>query len=137
MKTKVVKNMFLSLVITTLTASIPATSVSAQSSAIQQGAETASDIRYVGNNSDFFKFEVNLKQLVGQKLLLRVLDENGMELYRETVNSKEFSKIVKVTRNDYARLQFIVTGTGTSFSKSFSINAEVSDNFLIRELDNK
>lgn len=129
--------MFLSLVITTLTASIPATSVSAQSSAIQQSAEISADIRYVGNNTDYFKFEVNLKQQNSQRLLLRILDENGIELYRETVNSKEFSKILKITRNDYARLQFIVTGNGSSFKKSFSINAEISDNFLIRELDNK
>lgn len=136
MKTNVVKNIFLSLVITTLSATIPATSVNAQSSAIQASAETSTDIRYVGNNTDFFKFEVNLKQQNGQRLLLRVLDQNGVELYRETVNSKEFSKIVKVTRDDYERLQFIVTGNnGTSFAKSFAINADMSDNFLIRELN--
>ena len=128
--------MFLSLVITSLTASIPASSVSAQSSSIQQSAETSTDIRYVGNNTDFFKFEVNLKQTGSQRFLLRVMDENGLELYRETVNAKEFSKIVKVTRNDYERLQFIVTSNnGTSFAKSFAINADLSDNFLIRELN--
>ncbi len=126
--------MFLSLVITSLTASIPASNVSAQSSAVQQISETATDIRYVGNNVDFFKFEVNLKQTGSQRLLLRVLDENGIELYREAVNAKEFSKLIKVTRNDYARLQFIVSGNETSYTKSFSINAEPTDNFLIREV---
>ena len=136
MKTNVVKNITLSLMITALTASIPASSVSAQSSTIQQGTETSTDIKYVGNNTDFFNFEVNLKQQGNQKLLLRILDENGVELYYETVTTKEFSKVVKVPHNDYARLQFIVTGKGTSYAKSFAINAEVSDNFIIRELDN-
>jgi len=135
MKTNVVKNITLSLMITALTASIPASSVSAQSSTIQQSSETSADIKYVGNNTDFFKFEVNLKNQGNQKLSLRILDENGIELYYEAVSSKEFSKIVKVPHNDYARLQFIVSGKGASYAKSFSINAEVSDNFIIRELN--
>ncbi len=136
MKTNVVKNILLSLVITAITASLPA-NVSAQLANIQPATDNVTEISYVGNNSDFFKFEVNLKQPNSQKLLLRVLDENGIELYRETVISKEFSKLIKVTRNDYARLQFVVTGNGVNVVKSFSINAEVSDNFLIREVNNK
>jgi hypothetical protein len=135
MKTNVVKNITLSLMITALSAVIPASSVSAQSSTIQQSSETSADIKYVGNNTDFFKFEVNLKNQGNQKLSLRILDENGVELYYEAVSTKEFSKIVKVPHNDYARLQFIVSGKGASFAKSFSINAEVTDNFIIRELN--
>lgn len=136
MKTNVVKNIILSLVITSLTASLP-TNVSAQSANTQPTIDNVTNISYVGNNSDFFKFEVNIKQPNSQKLLLRVLDENGIELYRESVISKEFSKLVKVTRNDYSRLQFVVSGNGTNVVKSFSITAEVSDNFLIREVTNK
>lgn len=135
MKTNVAKTIILSLVISALSTGFTATSASAQSSNLQ-GSETSAEIKYVGNNVDFFKFEVNLKQQNNQRLLLRILDENGQELYRENVNTKEFSKIVKFTRTDYSRLHFIVTGNnGVNYSKSFTINTEVSDNFLIRELN--
>lgn len=133
MKTNVVKNTILSLAITTLASTISVTSVSAQSSTIQQGSEATTDVKYVGNNSDYFKFDINVKQQASQKLLLRILDENGMELYRETANAKDFNKTVLIIRNDYPRLQFVITGNGISFVKNFSISAEVTDNFLIRD----
>jgi hypothetical protein len=134
MKMKVVKSIFLSVLITSLTAGIPTGYVSAQETAVQQGADPSADIWYVGTNEDYFKFEVNLRQAANQKLVLRVLDENGVVLYRETVNAREFNKLIKVTRNDYSRLSFIVSGSGTSFTKSFSINVEVSENYLVNEI---
>ena len=136
MKTSVVKNIVLTLVISAITAIIPA-SVSAQSTAVQQGSENLTDISYLGNNTEFFKFEVNLKQSSNQRLILRIMDENNNELYREAITTKEFTKLVKIARTDYARLHFIVTGNGNSYSKTFTITSEVSENFIIREVSNK
>jgi hypothetical protein len=137
MKTNVAKSIFLSIAIFSLTAGIPAGNVSAQSPAIQQSAEPAADIRYAGTNNEFFKFEVNFRQPADQKSVLRVLDENGSELYRETVSEREFSKTIKVScKADVIKLHFIVSGTGTNFSKSFSIRTEVPENYLVSETSN-
>ena len=135
MKTSVVKNIVLSLVISAITVVIPA-SISAQSTAVQV-SENLTEISYLGNNTEFFKFEVNLKQSSNQRLILRIMDENNNELYREAVTAKEFTKLVKIARTDYARLHFIVTGNGNSYSKTFTITSEVSENFIIREVSNK
>jgi len=137
MKTNVAKSIFLSFAIFSLTAGIPAGNVSAQNQAIQQSAEPAADIRYAGTNNDFFKFEVNLRQPADQKSVLRVLDENGTELYRETVSAIEFSKTIKVSCNaDVIKLHFVITGIGTNFAKSFSIRTEVTENYLVSEISN-
>jgi hypothetical protein len=104
MKTSVVKNIVLSLVISAITAVIPA-SVSAQSTAVQ-ASENLTEVSYLGNSTEFFKFEVNLKQPANQRLILRIMDEHNNELYREAVTTKEFTKLVKIARTDYARLHF-------------------------------
>ena len=135
MKTSVVKNIVLSLVISAITVIIPA-SVSAQSTTVP-ASENLTEVSYLGNSTEFFKFEVNLKQPSNQRLILRIMDEHNNELYREAVTTKEFTKLVKIARTDYARLHFIVTGNGNSFSKTFMITSEVSENFIIREVSSK
>jgi len=136
MKASVVRNFVLTLVISAITAVMPA-SVSAQSTAVQPGSENLTEISYLGNSTEFFKFEVNLKQSSNQRLILRIMDENNNELFREAVTTKEFTKLVKVARTDYKRLHFIVTGNGNSYSKTFTITSEVSENFIIREVSSK
>jgi hypothetical protein len=98
---------------------------------VEKSAST--DIRYTGANPDFINFEVNVRQTGNQRLTLRILDENGVELYRELIGKGEFNKLVKVTRNDYSRLLFVIDAPNGQYRKSFNIKSEVVERVSVEE----
>ena len=91
------------------------------------------DIRYAGATHDFINFEVNVRQAGNQRSTLRILDENGAELYRELIGKGEFNKLVKITRNDYERLLFVIDAPNGQYRKSFNIKSEVVERVRVEE----
>jgi opacity protein-like surface antigen len=133
MKVNVVKNMFVLVLAVLFSAVAMASSVDSPSNRI--GKNSNVDIRYTGSNQDFFNFEVAVRQTGNQRLTLRILDEAGIELYRESIGKGGFSKAVKVVRNDYSRLNFVVDSQNGQYRKSFKIQSEVLERINVVEED--
>jgi opacity protein-like surface antigen len=133
MKVNVVKNMFVLVLAVLFSAVAMASSVDSPSNRI--GTNSNVDIRYTGSNQDFFNFEVAVRQTGNQRLTLRILDEAGIELYRESIGKGGFSKAVKVVRNDYSRLNFVVDSQNGQYRKSFKIQSEVLERINVVEED--
>jgi opacity protein-like surface antigen len=131
MKVNVVKNMFVLVLAVLFSAVAMASSVDSPSNKI--GKNSNVDIRYTGSNQDFFNFEVAVRQTGNQRLTLRILDEAGIELYRESIGKGGFSKAVKVVRNDYSRLNFVVDSQNGQYRKSFKIQSEVLERINVVE----
>lgn len=89
------------------------------------------EIRYVGSNLDFINFEVSVKG--NHRQTLRIMDENGVELYRENIGKGEFTRMVKILRNDYARLYFIVDSQNGQYRKTFNIRPELIERLHVEE----
>lgn len=131
MKVNVVKNMFVLVLAVLFSAVAMASSVDSPS--IKIGKNSNVDIRYTGSNQDFFNFEVAVRQTGNQRLTLRILDEAGIELYRESIGKGGFSKAIKVVRNDYSRLNFVVDSQNGQYKKSFKIQSEVLERINVVE----
>ncbi len=131
------RNYFKSLVLSAVLAVVTVTTVNAQTVVAVEKftAENANtpEIRFVGSNPDFINFEVSLRQNGNQKQTLRILDENGVELYREIIRKGEFAKLVKVVRNDYSRLNFVIDAQNSQYKKSFNIRNEVVERLNVEE----
>lgn len=123
-------NIAKSLVMTVVLVVVSVFAVNAQTLASVEKSNTA-EIRFAGSNHDFINFEVSLKG--NQKQTLRILDENGVELYRENVGKGEFSKMVKIVRNDYSRLNFVVDSQNGQYRKTFNIRAELIERLNVEE----
>ncbi len=136
MKVNVVKNMFVLVLAVLFSAVAMASSVDSPSNKI--GKDSNVDIRYTGANQDFFNFEVAVRQSGNQRLTLRILDEAGIELYRESIGKGGFSKAIKVVRNDYSRLNFVVDSQNGQYKKAFKIQSEVLEriNVVEEEINN-
>jgi hypothetical protein len=136
MKVNVVKNMFV-LVISVLFSAVAMAS-SMDSVSTKTGRNSNVDIRYTGANQDFYNFEVVVRQTGSRRMTLRILDEAGVELYRESFGKVGFSKAIKVVRNDYARLSFVVDSQNGQYKKAFKIQSEVLEriNVLEEEINN-
>jgi opacity protein-like surface antigen len=131
MKVNVVKNMFVLVLAVLFSAVAMASSVDSPSNKI--GKNSNVDIRYTGSNQDFFNFEVAVRQTGNQRLTLRILDEAGVELYRESIGKGGFSKAIKVVRSDYSRLNFVVDSQNGQYRKSFKIRSEVLERIHVVE----
>ncbi|HSF44359.1 MAG TPA: hypothetical protein VLA58_00060 [Chitinophagaceae bacterium] len=135
MKVNVVRNMFV-LVLSVLFSAVAMAS-SVDSLSTKTGKNNV-DIRYTGANQDFYNFEVAVRQTGTQRFTLRIMDEAGVELYRESFGKGGFSKAIKVVRNDYARLSFVVDSQNGQYKKSFKIQSEVLEriNVVEEEINN-
>jgi hypothetical protein len=77
------------------------------------------------------KFSV--RQVGNQRLTLRIIDESGVELYRENIGKGEFTKLVKITRNDYSRLNFVIDSPNSQYKKTFNIKSEYVERLNVEE----
>jgi len=95
--------------------------------------QVTTEVRFAGSNHDYINFEVSVRQIGNQKLTLRILDESGVELYRENIGKGEFTKLVKVIRNDYSRLNFVIDSPNSQYKKSFNIKSEFVERLNVEE----
>ena len=128
MNRNVVKSLMLSVVL----AVISVIAVDAQTFVTVE-KQVAPEVRFAGSNHDFINFEVSVRQIGNQKLTLRILDESGVELYRENIGKGEFTKLVKVIRNDYSRLNFVIDSQNNQYKKSFNIKSEFVERLNVEE----
>jgi hypothetical protein len=131
MKVNVLKNMFVLVISVLFSAVAMASSVDSVSAKTEKNSNV--EIRYTGANQDFYNFEVAVRQNGNQRLTLRILDEAGVELYRESFGKGGFSKAIKVVRNDYTRLSFVVDSQNGQYKKAFKIKSEVLERINVVE----
>lgn len=82
------------------------------------------EINYLGANNEFLSFEVKIPQSLANKLVLRIIDENGNELFREFINGKSFNKTIMVVRDNYEQLDFVTSTLHNQVKKSYFIKSE-------------
>ena len=128
MNRNVVKSLMLSVVL----AVISVIAVDAQTFVAVE-KQVTTEVRFAGSNHDYINFEVSVRQIGNQKLTLRILDESGVELYRENIGKGEFTKLVKVIRNDYSRLNFVIDSPNNQYKKSFNIKSEFVERLNVEE----
>lgn len=96
-------------------------------------AAVQAEVKYTGNNPEFIDFEVNLRQQPNQRAVLRIVDDAGHEMYREVINRKDFNRVIRVVKNDYPNLQFIVETATGQYRKTFNIVAESAERISYAE----
>jgi hypothetical protein len=106
--------------------------VSAQNNSTVE-KQVSPDVRFAGSTRDYINFEVSVRQVGNQRLTLRIIDEGGVELYRENIGKGEFTKLVKIARNDYSRLNFVIDSPNSQYKKTFNIKSEYVERLNVEE----
>jgi hypothetical protein len=132
MNVKVVRNLLL-LVLFSAVFSFVTVSAYAELPVTKAEKSVSVEIKYTGSSPDFLNFSVAVHSTGNQKLVLRIKDENGHELYRENIGKRDFTKFIKVFRNDYSRLQFVVDTQDGQYKKSFKIQSEILESINVTE----
>ena len=89
------------------------------------------EINYLGADNEFLSFEVKIPQSLANKLVFRIIDENGNELFREFINGKSFNKTIMVVRDNNEQLDFVTSTLHNQVKKSYFIKSENVEKLII------
>ncbi|MCF8339546.1 MAG: hypothetical protein K9I82_01080 [Chitinophagaceae bacterium] len=89
------------------------------------------EINYLGSDNEFLSFEVKIPQSLANKLVFRIMDENGNELFREFINGKPFNKTIMVARDNNEQLDFVTSTLHNQVKKSYFIKSENIEKLIV------
>ena len=89
------------------------------------------EINYLGADNEFLSFEVKIPQSLANKLVFRIIDENGNELFREFINGKSFNKTIMVVRDNNEQLDFVTSTLHIQVKKSYFIKSENVEKLIV------
>ena len=92
--------------------------------------DTKIDVTPKGLVSDEMVFNVNLENLNNHKLDIRIYDEDGTRLYRQTFTGKNLDKTFKVN-SEYGKVVLYVTNTDDNSQQKFVITNKEGEKVLI------
>ncbi len=83
--------------------------VNAQSAAITTVTENKSDlqVKFLGTTAEYFIFELTMQQPDDLRSNLRIRNENGSELYSESIFLKSIVRKIKIARDEAGKLEFV------------------------------
>ena len=81
-----------------------------------------------------FIFEIVTEQPQEGRSQLRIRDEQGNNIYSETVNTKSFTRTVSISRNDLSKLNFVYAAGKSEAKKSLEIVVEYKESIEIKDV---
>jgi hypothetical protein len=95
---------------------VPAISGASQS-------ENATTVRYLGTQDDMLIFNVSYDNPQGNRFLVTVKDQDGIQLYQSPFWDKAFYKQFKLPRSDKDKVVFVIrNGEQAPIVKTFTVN---------------
>jgi len=119
--------MFVTLFVLVVSASsVPAT---AQRSAITATPESKPElqVKFVGSAGEYLVFELAMQQSDDTRSNLRIRNENGTELYAETVFQKSAVRKLKIAKDEAEKIEFVYNTTKGEVRKLVEIKIKVQE----------
>ena len=119
--------MFVMLFVLVVSASsVPAT---AQRSAITATPENKPElqVKFLGSTGEYLLFELAMQQSDETRSNLRIRNENGSELYAETVFQKTAVRKLKIAKDEADKIEFVYNTTKGEVRKLVEIKIKVQE----------
>lgn len=94
-------------------------------------------VTYVSADAESIQFDVKVDNAAGEKFTIVVKDENGITIYRNSFNSKDFKKRFVLPKTDSNKITFQVKTEGESKIESFEINSSTRlvEEVIVKRVD--
>ena len=110
-------------------------SVNAQARVVNKIEEKPTiNVRLLGGVGDNLIFEIATEQPQEGKSQLRIRDEQGNNIYSETVNTKSFTRTVSISRNDLSKINFVYAVGKAEAKKTLEIVVEYKESIEIKDV---
>jgi len=111
------------------------TSVNAQARVVNKIEEKPTiNVKLLGGVGENLIFKIVTEQPQEGKSHLRIRDEQGNNIYSETVNTKSFTRTVSISRNDLSKLNFVYSAGRSEAKKSLEIVVEYRESIEIKDV---
>lgn len=100
-------------------------------------AETAAadvQVKFLGANGDYLYFEVALQQHAKSRSNFRIRNEQGNELYAETIFDKAATRKLKIAKDEAEKLEFLYNTSRTEVKKTLEIKIRVQEAIEVKEI---
>ncbi len=110
-------------------------SANAQSRVVNKVEEKPTiNVKLLGGVGENLIFEISTEQPGDGKSQLRIRDEQGNNVYSESVNTKTFTRTVSISRNDLSKLDFIYSAGKAEAKKTLEIVVEYKESLKINDV---
>ena len=92
-------------------------------------------VKFLGANGDFLYFELSMQQVDALRSNLRILNEDGHELYAETVFSKSTVRKIKVSKGEAEKIEFLYNTVKGEAKKVISIQIKIQEAIEVKEIN--
>jgi len=109
--------------------------VNAQSRVVSKVEEKPTiNVKLLGGVGENLIFEITTEQPGDGKSQLRIRDEQGNNVYSETVNTKTFTRTVSISRNDLSKIDFIYAAGKSEAKKTLEVVVEYTQSLKINDV---
>ena len=110
--------------------------VKAQSSAVTVVAENKPDlqVKYLGASGEYLVFELSMQQADDTRSNLRIRNENGNELYSETMFLRTVVRRFKISRDEAEKLEFVFNTSKAEVKKVVAITIKFQETIEVKDI---
>ena len=93
------------------------------------------NVTFVGATDNSLVFHLEFENKTGEKFYLIVKNDAGDIVYQATYNDVHFEKNIRIIKED-SEIQptFVIRTSNAQVERKFSVNREVSENFVVTNL---
>ncbi len=85
-------------------------------------------VTYLGTKDDFLYFDIEVSQPEARKSTIYIKDGYGTDLYSEAVLNENYSKKIKIYKDEVSQLQFVLASKKETVKKYFDIDVAYAIN---------
>ena len=87
--------------------------------------ESTAEVKYVGNSSGEYFFNVQYDNAAGSRFVVAILDESGSQLYSGVYSAKKFDKNFRlVDTESFGKLVFVIRNLGDNSVQRFEVSTD-------------
>jgi hypothetical protein len=91
-------------------------------------------VKFIGSNGEYLFFEVELAQANQTRSNLRIKNENGNELYSETVFQKNAVRKLKIAKDEAEKIEFAYSTNRGEVKKLVEIKIKTQEAIEVRDI---
>lgn len=106
-------------------------SVSQKPATYDTVVDNTRSVSYLGLKNEMLVFEVSLNFDDNETRILKIYDENSIEIYSERIKTNTFVKQYMFAKNAGAKIQFTLRGKKTILNETFEVNYKIEEKLVI------
>ncbi|MFM9909614.1 MAG: hypothetical protein ACKVOW_09705 [Chitinophagaceae bacterium] len=108
----------------------------AQTNGITANVESKPElqVKFIGTTGEFLYFELTMLQADESRSSLRIRNENGNEIYFETVSQKAMIRKLKIAKGEAEKLEFVYNTTKGEVKKVIEIKIKLQETVEVKDI---